>query len=196
MRSMRYGRSLTSSRKSTHPAGGSNAYGVPSDAASCVSVPPYSGPLASPSRRTTNVSGLHDESRDVPSNQPGERRFIVAVGSPRQPALDHRPVERRDPALTGQPRQERGVVAVRNEQLRRGLRPPSVKLREQVHASVPAANRHQSGDRAIGPGVDEGGGAALRGARGEHRPVEYGIVVYGLIPKPAQLLGSLLELFA
>ena len=48
IRSSRYGRSPTSSRKSTQPAGGSKAYGVPSDAVSCVRVPPTSMPAASP----------------------------------------------------------------------------------------------------------------------------------------------------
>ena len=37
---MRYGRSPTSSMNRMCPRGGSNAYGVPSDASSCVSVPP------------------------------------------------------------------------------------------------------------------------------------------------------------
>ena len=50
MRSIRYGRSATSSMNRMCPAGGSNAYGVPSDASSCVSVPPSRTParLAGP----------------------------------------------------------------------------------------------------------------------------------------------------
>src|SRR5262245_11991490 len=56
-RSRRYGRSPTSSRNSTNPRGGANAYGVPSDASSCVSVPPSSMPLASPSRTLSSPGG-------------------------------------------------------------------------------------------------------------------------------------------
>src|SRR5215203_5050130 len=48
IRSRRNGRSPTSSRNRMWPLGGSKAYGVPSDATSWASVPPVSGPEASP----------------------------------------------------------------------------------------------------------------------------------------------------
>ena len=56
-RSSRYGRSFTSSKNSTQPGGGSNANGVPSEAASWVMVPPTSTPEASPSRQISRPGG-------------------------------------------------------------------------------------------------------------------------------------------
>ena len=75
MRSSRYGRSLTSSRNRTHPSGGSNANGVPSEATSCVIVPPNSGPRASPARSTVSPSGASSSPR--PPRQEREKRPLV-----------------------------------------------------------------------------------------------------------------------
>ena len=110
----------TSSMNSTQPSGGSNAYGVPSDAASCVSVPPNSGPAASPvSKTSTGLGRAARRAGASPCSSAQERRSRRSRRGPRdEPALDHRPVERRDAALAGQPRQERRVVAVADEQLR------------------------------------------------------------------------------
>src|SRR5688572_4298234 len=70
MRSIRNGRSLTSSRKSTWPSGGSNAYGVPSDATSCASVPPISGPAASPVLNVSSRGAASSPSGSVRVREP------------------------------------------------------------------------------------------------------------------------------
>ena len=82
IRSSRYGRSPTSSRNSTYPSGGSNAYGVPSDAISWVSVPPSEHPARLAWRddldlRVRNLAGWFGAAETT-----RERVAIVAILAP------------------------------------------------------------------------------------------------------------------
>ena len=79
----RYGRSPTSSRNSTWPGGGANAYGVPSEAASCVSVPPHERPAASPAAAPRGRLGASSPSGS-PRQAPERTTAIVAVGAARR----------------------------------------------------------------------------------------------------------------
>ena len=106
IRSSRYGRSATSSMNRTQPAGGSNAYGVPSDATSCVSVPPTSRPRASPGRMvSSDGADLSERHRLRHAAQKGVA--VVAGRAAREAAFDHRPVKRHQAARLRQPDQQR-----------------------------------------------------------------------------------------
>ena len=120
MRSSRYGRSATSSRNSTQPGGGSNAYGVPSEAQSWVSVPPTSMPAASPGCSTSTCGCEISPAGSARHRHARERVAIVARLPAREAPFEHRAVERRRcRTCSGQPREQRGVVAVADERLRR-----------------------------------------------------------------------------
>ena len=75
---------------------------MPSDAVSCVSVPPRSIPLASPgaitSRRGWNLAG-----RLRPAETAVEGVAVVSGFPARQAPLDHRTMERDDAALERKP---------------------------------------------------------------------------------------------
>ena len=86
----------------------------------------------------------------------------VVSGAAGEAAFEHRPVKRGDPALTGQPRQQRRVVAVADEQLRMPRDLCAIEQRQQVHAAIPAAHRQQRGHGRIDPVSGKGSRPNLR----------------------------------
>ena len=169
------------------PAGGSNAYGVPSDASRLVSVPPSRTPSASPGRSTSTWLCEIRPAGSARVSTPGEGVEIVGALPFREAAVDHRPVEADDAALAGQPREQRGVVAVADERLRGAADVVRVEQRQEVHAAVSAADGDQRGDRRIRPGLAEGGGARGVVARGEAMAREDRLVVDRLVSQAGQL---------
>ena len=86
-RSSRYGRSATSSMNSTQPSGGSNANGVPSDAAICVSVPPKIGPAASPGTSASSAgAGSSPSGLDSVTARRNVSRSYRSAPSARRPS--------------------------------------------------------------------------------------------------------------
>ena len=101
------------------PAGGSNAYGVPSDASELRqrAADEHAASLAG-AQRSRACGCAISPSRFGPAQTRCERVAIVAGRALRQPALEHRPVERDDAAARRQPREQGRVVAVADEGLR------------------------------------------------------------------------------
>ena len=98
IRSSRYGRSPTSSRNSTQPSGGSNAYGVPSDAVE-LRQRAADQHAASPRRAAASrAAGARSRRSARPAQAPHERVAVVAGRTAREPPLEHRAVERDDAA--------------------------------------------------------------------------------------------------
>ena len=144
MRSMRYGRSLTSSRNSTQPSGGSKAYGVPSDATSCVDRAAEQRTLRPRPARSTSSPRARARGRRRRPISAQKRALVVAGGAARQTAFEHRAVQRVMPQPQCQPREQRRVVAVADEQLRRARRAPArSQERQHLHAAVAAAHGNQ-----------------------------------------------------
>jgi hypothetical protein len=101
-----------------------------------VSVPPNTGPAASP---RTSVSSLG---------------AIVSLGSSGEPALDHRPLER-DLSELSQPDVQRCDVAVADQDLGMAARLFGIEQGQQLDAAVPAAHGDDAVDRRILPRAGE-----------------------------------------
>src|SRR6186713_70772 len=99
--------------------------------------------------------------------------------------------------LTGQPRQDRRVIAVADEQLGCGADHVPIQERHHVDAAVPSPRRNQRADIRIAPVAQESTGARFSGAcqiPGLTR--KYGLVVDGNKPEPAQLRNTSVELLS
>ena len=91
----------TSSMNSTQPCGGSQAHGVPSEAVSCVSVPPTSTPRASPGLKHLEARRRQLAHRHGLAERAKEGRAVVAGLAGGEPPLDHRPVKARRARAAG-----------------------------------------------------------------------------------------------
>ena len=87
------------------PGGGSNAYGVPSDAVSCVSVPPTSIPVGLAGLQDLELSDATISPDRLGAAEAAQERVAIVAGlALRQPSLDHRPVKRHDAAASASAR--------------------------------------------------------------------------------------------
>ena len=143
------------------PSGGSNANGVPSDAASCVRLPPKTGPRASPCTKAS-VAPSSSPAGVLDASARKEGPFVVRIGASAQAA---------------RPRSARGSTQARNGRTRTSAarsgrcsrrsacaalaNEPGRQQRQHLHAAVAAARRH---DRARSPGSLR----ALHERRGAH----------------------------
>src|SRR5262249_47424782 len=130
------------------------------------------------------------------SERAGERLRIVAGRPFREPSFDHRSVERDHAALSGEPRQQRGVVAVADEGLRRAADLVPIEPWEDLDAAVAAAEGDERADRRIGPGLTERRRADEGFAGGIARAREDRLVVHRLVTEASQLGDAGVELEA
>ena len=169
------------------PRGGSKAKGVPIDAASWVRLPPCSGPTASPSSSASS-SGAGS----MPSgSSPVSARTNVGSSYPPGPATvqsgrDARAVQRGDAAPRRQEREQRGDVAVADEQLRVLPHRLDRQERQQLHAAVPAAGREHGRDGGIAPRRHQRLRSRRRVARGVAAAIEHARIEGRLEAQPAQ----------
>jgi len=93
-------------------------------------------------------------------DRPEEGCLVIGRRASRQPALDHRPMNRHD-AQRVKPAVQRRDIAVADQELPRLARGGAVEQREQLLAAVPPAHRDQRGDGRVAPGVVHHPGAQL-----------------------------------
>src|SRR5215831_9198668 len=123
-----------------------------------------------------------------------ERCAVVATLAGAEAARHGGPVKCDEAGGSREERQDRRQVAVADERLARTTGLAGIEQREQLHASVAAANANQRRNRRVRPRAPDGAGAQCRRSRDELLPREDGFVEDRLESEAPQLVDAAIEL--
>ena len=128
---------------------------MPSDATSCASVPPINGPAASPLLNVSSAGRVQLAKRLRLVNARRNVSRSYASMPPPEPPVEHRPMERNDPAARREIGQHRREIAVADERFRRRSEILLLEVWKQVHAAVTAAHGDERAHRWIAPRIEK-----------------------------------------